>query len=316
MKTLILTVFALLTIPFSAWADDIAPMPTLGVTPGDAAPLRETEKDRLVQSADNMMLYLNDGQTIELSGIWLPEGEGFQWSNQEMTAQKFLGNLFDKPDDRAVILYQTQISGKGRVNRLGHELAHIVRKNDNVWVQGALLANGLAEAWPTPSNPELATKMYAIEDQARAAGRGLWSKDSPYRLVQADEKNIRLDRFAVVEGTVKKAETVNNQTYLNFGEDWKEDFTLGITNPVKQLLARNGIDITKLGGQRIRVRGWLRYYNGPYMELEDPVALQTLDQAQHNNIVSGSPQLSITDSHKVRAAPVTNSVGEQKKIVP
>ncbi|MDB5492443.1 MAG: nuclease family protein [Micavibrio sp.] len=317
MKALILTVFTLVAIPLLAGvtlarAQEAGPvvtaspakppviLPTLGTSPGDSAPLRQTVNNRMINTIDGTTLHLQSGETVELSAIWIPQGAGYQPSDELVRAKQFLDSiLMDNDGDRNVTLYQTNLSGQGRINRLGHEMAHVVRKNGNVWLQGALIANGLAQAWPTPVNPELAGRLYVLEDNARRAGLGMWAADSQYRMLNALDDMPNLDRFAVIEGMVKSISMVSNVTYLNFGDDWKTDFTIGVSSPIRQVLLRNNVDLQKLQGQNVRVRGWLRSYNGPYIELEDSIALETLDIAKSDNIVSGAPQLSV----RKRAAP-------------
>jgi endonuclease YncB( thermonuclease family) len=306
MNRLILIIFTLLAIPLAAVAQDAPVLPTLGIEANDAYPLRQGTKDRTVSSVDGAQLHLVDGQTIDLSGIWIPQGAGYDPGDDMVRAKMFLDELLDKPADKKILLYQTPTAGKGRITRLGHELAHVVRKNGNIWLQGALVANGLAQVWPTPSNPELAEKMYALEDQARTAGKGLWSPESQYRQIKIGDAVPNLERFAVAEGTVQRIAMVNNVTYLNFGPDWKKDFTIGIPSTVRQVLARNKIDVMKLQGQRVRARGWVRYYNGPYIELEDQIHLQTLDQKRQNNVMPGAPHLS-SAPRKEPSAPIVNN---------
>lgn len=295
MKTIILAFFILLSTPLylsGAHAEDTPEaviLPTLGVTQDDAKPLRQGMNDRSVSNIDHLHLQLNNGRIVELAGITVPEQGGYTAGKEAVLAKDFLDSLFDKDTGQEVILYQTPGSGKGRVNRMGHDLAHVVRKDANVWLQGALLANGLAQAWPTPANPELAEKMYALEEDAIAAGKGLWAKDSLYRLVEANGPIPHLDRFAVVEGTVRKIATVNNVTYLNFGDDYRKDFTVGFPSTIRQALGRQGIDAFKLQGQKLRVRGWMRFYNGPYIELEHPVLLQRISEEKADEQSSTSP---------------------------
>lgn len=320
MRYLILTIFMLLAIPLPVAAQDAenagsSPpvLPTLGITQDDARPLRQTNTPRTLNSISGQQIYLSNGDVVDLVGIWIPQGQGYDSSDESVNAKAFLDKLFSKQSERDLILYQTPVSGRGRITRLGHELAHVVRKAGNIWIQGALIANGLAQAWPTPSNPELADKMYALEKNAREEGKGLWAKDSPYRLVEAGEDIPNLDRFAVVEGTIESIAMVSNVLYLNFGKDYKNDFTIGIKSPVRQVLARNNVDPMKLQNQRVRVRGWIRYYNGPYIDLEDAILLETLDNPQQNNIVPGIPHLSINKRKAPSAPVINNAVKEENK---
>ncbi len=276
MKNILLSFCIALMIPFAVMAgDNPAPpiLPSLD-TAADTRPLQQTQTERMAQVIDDHHILLKNGRIVELVGIEVPQSASFGSSEQAAAAADFIKTLFEKDTDRDVLLYQTPGAGKGRTNRLGHDLAHIVRKNGHVWVQGALIANGLARVRPTPDNPELALRMMALEDNARMAGKGLWAKDSPYRLIQADESIEVTDQFAVVEGVVKSVSTINNVTYLNFGDDWRKDFSIGIPSTVRQAMSRKNLDVFRLQNQKIRIRGWLRNYNGPYIELEMPVLLE------------------------------------------
>ena len=299
MKTLILALFILLGSPLFmglAAAQDTektveteqaantaqAPvLPSLGTTPDDARPLRPAMNDRSVRSIDDLRLQLSNGRIVQLVGIEVPRQTGYSSGDESYAVKQFLDTLFANSKDSDVIVYQVAGSGSGKTNRMGHDLGHVVRKNGNVWVQGALIANGLAMARPTPTNPELAEKMYALEDQARQAKLGVWSDDSAHRLVEASDAIQPLDRFAVVEGTVKNVSIIRNVTYLNFGDDYRKDFTIGIPSTQRQAMSRAGIDPFKLQGQKVRVRGWLRLYNGPYIELEHPVLFQQVKNEQN-----------------------------------
>lgn len=299
MKTLILALFILLGSPlfmgFAAAQDTEktveteqaantaqAPvLPSLGTTPDDARPLRPAMNDRSVRSIDDLRLQLSNGRIVQLVGIEVPRQTGYSSGDESYAVKQFLDTLFANSKDSDVIVYQVAGSGSGKTNRMGHDLGHVVRKNGNVWIQGALIANGLAMARPTPTNPELADKMYALEDQARQAKLGIWSDDSAHRLVEASDTIQPLDRFAVVEGTVKNVSIIRNVTYLNFGDDYRKDFTIGIPSTQRQAMSRAGIDPFKLQGQKVRVRGWLRLYNGPYIELEHPVLFQQVKNEQN-----------------------------------
>ena len=134
-----------MAIPLSCRAENAAqpqhpvPLPTLGLMPGDAAPLQQMTGTRTINIIDGLTLNLNRGNIVELSGIWVPQGQGFEPSDQEVAAKKFMDSLFNtgKDSDKDIYLYEKDTGGVGRVNRLGHELAQVVRKNGNVWVQGA-----------------------------------------------------------------------------------------------------------------------------------------------------------------------------------
>jgi hypothetical protein len=67
------------------------------------------------------------------------------------------------------------------------------------------------------------------------------------------------------------------RAYLNFGPDYKTDFTVTIAPTEMRLFRRAKIDPRELTGRTVRVRGWLGSYNGPEMELLTPSVLELLN---------------------------------------
>jgi len=70
---------------------------------------------------------------------------------------------------------------------------------------------------------------------------------------------------------------VRGITYINFGDDWKRDFTVAISSKYK--VNFKGLDwkFLSLENKWIRIRGQLRTYNGPYMELYFPEQIEFLE---------------------------------------
>lgn len=246
--------------------------------PQSFSPLVETGAGTVALAVDGLRLTLNDGQIVELSGIEIPgmnEMGAADPSNFPLQAKQALDQLFVK--DKDIILYQTRDKDTGRVNRMGHTLAHVVQKPGNVWIQSYLVRQGLARVAPTLRNPELADQLYKIEQQARDEKRGIWADGSAYTVVKTADPINPSPRFIVAEGTVVKAAIVSNRVYLNFGDDWKKDFSVGVEPDVRRALARAGIDPLQLQGKALRIRGWVRDYNGPFIDLETPAQIEFPD---------------------------------------
>jgi hypothetical protein len=129
----------------------------------------------------------------------------------------------------------------------------------------------------------MAAQMYQLEDKARAAKLGLWKDGSTDGLLTPDTAATGNGQFRVVEGTVNRSATAQNNLYLNFGTDWKKDFTVQITPTIRKTLAKRGIDPMGLAGTKIRARGWLREWNGPFLELETPERLELLSKTGQAN---------------------------------
>jgi endonuclease YncB( thermonuclease family) len=139
---------------------------------------------------------------------------------------------------------------------------------EGTWVNGAIVRDGLAYAVTDTFNPDMAADLYALESLARKDAKGLWAKDSPHGLLTADSITDASGTFRVVEGVVNRAAMSRNELYLNFGADWKKDFTVKISPLLRRSFTKAGINPLDLSGKKVRVRGWLRDWNGPFMELE------------------------------------------------
>lgn len=66
--------------------------------------------------------------------------------------------------------------------------------------------------------------------------------------------------------------------YLNFGADWRTDFTITIAARDLKLFEQAGLDLFALEGRTVRVRGWLDSYNGPAIEADHPEQIEVLDR--------------------------------------
>jgi hypothetical protein len=84
--------------------------------------------------------------------------------------------------------------------------------------------------------------------------------------------------------------------FLNFGEDWRDDFTAGVTarlQPGDLPKAADGptLSIYDLEGRMLRLRGVVRRYNGPFMEIVsgDQIELVTEIQADPVTFRSANP---------------------------
>lgn len=204
-----------------------------------------------------------------LTGLDVPE-------TIQPQALKAITELLEQQD---VKLYQTKQADLGRMNRMGHSLVHMQLshgKNDGVWVQGYMLKNGLARALVTPSNPEMVLQLYQTEEKARAAKTGLWA-DPAYSVKSPETVQDFLNSYQIIEGKIHSIAVLSNKIFINFGQNWKTDFTIGIEADTRRLLSRNNIDPQKWAGKKVRVRGWVESYNGPYIRLEHPHQIEFIE---------------------------------------
>ncbi len=164
--------------------------------------------------------------------------------------------------------------GEQRKDRYGRLLAHLHRA-DGLWIQGELLKQGLARVYSFPDNRSLVAEMLAAEQDARANNRGIWAH--PYYAIEpATNLRMEANRFHLVEGVVHDAATVRGRTYLNFDKNWREDFTVSLSPRTTRLFKKEGIDLLSLKGKLVRVRGWLKSFNGPMIDVTHPEQIEYL----------------------------------------
>lgn len=163
-------------------------------------------------------------------------------------------------------------------DRHGRILAHLQR-DDGLWLQGEMLRLGLARVYTFADNRGRAQEMLAIERRARADGAGIW-RHPFYRIRTADAlDDAEIGTFQLVEGTITAAQRVKSRIYLNFGADWRSDFTVVIAASALPMFEAAGIDPLAMQGRRVRVRGWLDRYNGPMIEATHPEQIEMLPPA-------------------------------------
>ena len=157
-------------------------------------------------------------------------------------------------------------------DRYGHE---IITDFD---LQKSLVAKGLAITYPKFfETPDQIIDLYETETKARQNKTGcVWTEADIFK--NADSiKNT--NRFLVVEGVVIDTYKSRENTYLNFGQDWKTDFTVRIQNKNK---AFKDFDHASYIGKTIRVRGFVTYYNGPSLTLSHPLLLENSENDLKN----------------------------------
>ncbi|MGK2742164.1 thermonuclease family protein [Tepidicaulis sp. LMO-SS28] len=176
--------------------------------------------------------------------------------------------------------------GGRQMDRHGRVLAHLYLTEgpeEARWVQAELLRQGWARVYSFADNRACTSEMLALEAEARTAGRGIWVH--PFYAVREAQDLEKLEgltnSYQLIEGQVLRVARVRSRIYVNFGEDWRKDFTavvhgrdsraFGMEEPVPAALAA-------LEGKRVRLRGWLRQRNGPEIALTHPEAVEIIEE--------------------------------------
>ena len=236
------------------------------------APAATIKEQPVTEIVDGDTVLLESGKEVRLVGIQAPKlplgRAGFKtWP----LAEESSAALHVLTDGKAVSLH---FVGR-REDRYRRYLAHLTLP-DGTWVQGAMLAAGMARVYSFKDNRKLIDEMLALERTARRDRRGIWAL-SYYRIRNPAETWDDINSFQLVEGRVVDAARVRNVVYLNFGPDWRSDFTFRIDHRALRLFDRTGVDPLTFTGRLVRGRGWVKAQNGPLIEITHPEQLELLD---------------------------------------
>ena len=232
----------------------------------------------VVRVLDGETLALDDGSQVRLIGALAPRAldagadEG-TWPLAE-AAKSALEEL---SLGRSVEL---GFAGR-RTDRYGRMMAQVFVRTDDkrLWLQGEMLRQGHARAYALPGSSDCLDDLVAAEKQAREARLGLWGHAS-YQIRPAN-RHWELLRFRstyqLVEGEVLATADVRGRVYLNFGEDWRQDFTITVQPSNRRQFAEAGMDLLALKGRRVLVRGWIERRGGPLIEVYHPAQLEILE---------------------------------------
>jgi hypothetical protein len=194
---------------------------------------------------------LDDGRVIRLAGIRLPDDGA---AGQQ--AHAALAGLAEGHPVRF------EPAARDRHGRLAAQ----VWRDDGLWLQGAMLERGLVQLQTRPGEAARAAEMAAQEDAARHAGAGIWA--DPYFAVRSvDQLEGAAGSFQVVRGRVVRVAPTARYVYLNFGADWRSDFTLRVAGKLARSLKKTGLDLESLAGREVEVRGYVLEAGGPLIEL-------------------------------------------------
>jgi len=221
------------------------------------------EPVRLADVSTRGDLILQDGRVLRLAGI---EDRGDEQArallSQWLTAQPIRLEPLTKMADRW---------GRHSVRVFAPD-----RRGALLSVGEALIDAGLARVEIDPlARPCLAT-LLKLEEEARAAKRGLWS-DPQFMPLSATDRAALLERrgsHVIVEGRVISVGQTRSQTFLNFGHYRSYDFAIVLDRAVQKSFDSAGIKLSALGGKDVRVRGLLDVRFGPHIQIHDSEALE------------------------------------------
>lgn len=255
-----------------ALAFAVAVLPAGGLAQTESCVAGGGSTQLAVGAVDGATITLDDGRPVRLAGVLPPSrpldiSDDVSWPIEE-TARRALAGLVA---NRRVRL----VGKRGISDRHGRTIARVYRE-DGLWIGGEMIAAGLVRAGIDggPCRGEL----FRREETARALRRGVWSLPA-YELGHAGDPDLarRAGRYAVVEGRVLSVGEGRTVVFLNFGRNWRKDFTAMLYGTKGRAWKAAGFDPVKLAGRTVRIRGWLEARNGALIRVSWPEQIERLD---------------------------------------
>lgn len=221
-----------------------------------ATPLRAEDGLAVPKVLSGDSFALEDGRTVTLAGLRAPE-DGDVAEAARLRLEKLL-------EGRVFLAEPVALDRYGRV---------VAR--DRRGIGAVLVREGLAYLFPPlGTEPDLAS-LLKLEQEARRTRRGLWALPD-YADLAPEEAGRRRERYTFVRGTVVDAARIKDKVYLNFGSDWRRDFTVTIAAKDLRFFRKVGLDPLTLKGKTLRVRGFVQSAFGPMIAVTHPAQVEVV----------------------------------------
>ena len=264
MRTMLFTLAACAIVSALPAAGEAAEVPA-------CSPPVEVSRAPIVRVEINGVLVLRDGRAADLESVLLPAGA--RDHAPAFVAQQAIERLSKLTKGKDVTL-RARMPKEDRYGRIRSQV-FLHQDGRDIWLQETMLHEGLARVMIAPDRPECARELYAAESEARATRAGIWALPA-YAVRSPDNLGGDLGTFQIVDGVVTNASIHDGRAYLNFGDDWRTDFTATIAPDDMKRFREAGIDPKAYAGKKVEVRGYIQSLNGPEIELAAPDMIEVL----------------------------------------
>lgn len=257
--------------PFLALSLLVVSLAAASCTPAPPEPRVEARAERVFSGTSFQADTAEGATAVVLAGVTGPDRERFP-DAAEAARRALLARL--ETAGAAVTLTPAADPPRDRYDRL---IAAATTPDGDLAEQ--LVREGRLIAWPRAGQHAAFDRLYAAEAAARAENAGGWGA-GVFMVRPPDPNSLaqHLDGPVIVEGVVvDTGEARDGRAFVNFGLDWRTDFTATADREARRVFEEAGIDLMALEGARVRVRGWLYETNGPSISLRRPAQLEIVD---------------------------------------
>ncbi|MCC0056890.1 MAG: thermonuclease family protein [Rhodobiaceae bacterium] len=239
--------------------------------------------DQLKRGGTGEVIRVIDGDTVELSDSTMVRLVGIQAPKLPLGRPGF--KAWPHGEEALAALEQVCLDkrvgmrfGGRRVDFNGRRLAHLFVESDGepLWLQQWMIAEGHARVYSFDDNRSCVRRLLADEAEARNGNRGLWALEN-YKLLNARtprEIAGKRGEYHIVEGTVTGTKTARRRVFIDFGTDWRHDFTAVLASSALRRFDWERFAPKSLVGERVRIRGWIGLKKGPYIDVTHPEQIE------------------------------------------
>lgn len=168
---------------------------------------------------------------------------------------------------------EVTVSPQG-ADRYGRSLAILTSVGEKRSFQEQLLEAGDALVY-SPTGFRQSAAFMAAEERARAAQRGIWKTHAVRDLwldLRPEDLGAQHDQhFVRVAGHATRVYPARDAYYINFGDDWKTDFSIRIPRKAWRAF---GDRLAVYAGDAVQARGVIIQENGPMIVVTRPEQLE------------------------------------------
>jgi hypothetical protein len=142
-----------------------------------------------------------------------------------------------------------------------------------------MVSAGWAHVYTFADNNLKGTELTALENRARAARKGIWALPR-WQVIEAAKccRDEDIGLYQMVRGKVLKIGRGEGRTYLNFGPDWRTDFTVLILKSDEKWFKKQGVkNLDAYVGKTVLVRGFTAPINGVMIRATHPQQLEVVE---------------------------------------
>lgn len=223
---------------------------------------------------DGDTVILAGGRHLRYLGIDAPETR-LKKQDQWLEIQQFYGKKAEDFNRQIVekkkIYLEYDLVKQDQYDRL---LAYVFV--DGIFVNAKMVEQGLALIDTRPPNVKYTQLLFQKQREARKNGLGFWG-DINKQIVSADEAGKFIGNFKMVEGKVNNIYESPQVIALNFGRNFKTDFSAVIFKDNLKLFTEQGINpINNYRNKKLYIVGTIREYNGPEIIINSPAQIEVV----------------------------------------